>query len=216
MNRLLFIFLLLVASNSDAQRFSKIFGPRVAPRLNKTIPVNPATIKIVRDKWGVPHIFAPTDREVAYGLAYAMAEDNFAAMQELILPIKGRTGEYLGAQGAAVDFLYQTFRIDEIVERDFENSFSKEYLAVLDGYVQGANKYASLHKKDQLVKNLFPISTRDMIKIYALLQCVVCGVDKDVKAIVDNTIALGVDGPKGSNAYAFSPVKTTDGSTYSH
>jgi acyl-homoserine-lactone acylase len=28
--------------------------------------INPENIKIVRDKWGVPHIFAKTDPEVAY------------------------------------------------------------------------------------------------------------------------------------------------------
>jgi acyl-homoserine-lactone acylase len=35
--------------------------------------INPEHIQIVRDKWGVPHIFAKTDPEVAYGLAYAHA-----------------------------------------------------------------------------------------------------------------------------------------------
>ena len=43
--------------------------------------INPENIKIVRDKWGVPHIFAKTDPEVAYGLAWANAEDDFKTMQ---------------------------------------------------------------------------------------------------------------------------------------
>ena len=213
--KILVIFtLLLLTTQGQAQRLKQLFSPRVAPRLNKIIPVNPANIDIVRDKWGVPHIFAPTDREVAYGLAYAMAEDGFAAMQDLILAAKGRTGEYLGASGAAVDFLYQTFKIDEIVERDFNTSFSPEYLAVLDGYVQGLNKYALQHPKEQLLKDVFPITTKDLAKGYALALCVVCGIDKDIQAIVNNTIPLSVDGPKGSNGYAFSPAKTKDNSTY--
>ena len=29
--------------------------------------INPENIEIIRDKWGVPHIYAPTDVEVAYG-----------------------------------------------------------------------------------------------------------------------------------------------------
>ena len=33
-------------------------------------------IQIVRDSFGVPHIFAPTDAEVAYGLAWATMEDD--------------------------------------------------------------------------------------------------------------------------------------------
>ena len=42
--------------------------------------INPEKINIVRDQWGVPHIFAKTDAEVAYGLAYANAEDDFKTM----------------------------------------------------------------------------------------------------------------------------------------
>ena len=42
-------------------------------------------ITIARDTYGVPHIFAPTDPEVAYGLAWAHAEDDFTTIQTLIL-----------------------------------------------------------------------------------------------------------------------------------
>ena len=31
--------------------------------------IDPSNIDIVRDSYGVPHIFAPTDAEVAYGLS---------------------------------------------------------------------------------------------------------------------------------------------------
>ena len=43
--------------------------------------INPQDIDIVRDKFGVPHIYAKTDREVAYGLAWAHAEDDFKTIQ---------------------------------------------------------------------------------------------------------------------------------------
>lgn len=46
-------------------------------------------ITIARDSYGVPHIFAPTDPEVAYGLAWAHAEDDFKTIQTLILTGKG-------------------------------------------------------------------------------------------------------------------------------
>ncbi|MDP5120669.1 MAG: penicillin acylase family protein, partial [Spirosomaceae bacterium] len=39
--------------------------------------INPENIDIVRDKWGVPHIFGKTDAETSYGLAWANAEDDF-------------------------------------------------------------------------------------------------------------------------------------------
>jgi acyl-homoserine-lactone acylase len=44
--------------------------------------INPERIDIVRDQYGIPHIFGKTDAEVAYGLAWANAEDDFNTIQE--------------------------------------------------------------------------------------------------------------------------------------
>jgi Protein related to penicillin acylase len=43
--------------------------------------INPQNIEIIRDAYGVPHIYAKTDAEVAYGLAWAHAEDDFETIQ---------------------------------------------------------------------------------------------------------------------------------------
>ena len=47
-----------------------------------TAQVNTSNISIVRDKWGVPHVYAKTDKEAAYGLAWAHAEDDFKTIQK--------------------------------------------------------------------------------------------------------------------------------------
>ena len=39
--------------------------------------VNPQDVEIVRDEYGVPHIYGKTDADVAYGLAWAHSEDDF-------------------------------------------------------------------------------------------------------------------------------------------
>ena len=44
--------------------------------------INPDKIDIVRDAYGVPHIFSETDAELAYGLAWAHAEDDFKTIQQ--------------------------------------------------------------------------------------------------------------------------------------
>ncbi|MCA6433634.1 MAG: penicillin acylase family protein, partial [Cytophagales bacterium] len=54
--------------------------------------VNPSTIDIVRDKWGVPHIYAKTDAAVAYGLAWANSEDDFKTIQQGFLAGKAMLG----------------------------------------------------------------------------------------------------------------------------
>ena len=58
--------------------------------------VNPKNITIARDKWGVPHIYATTDAEVAYGLAWAGAEDDFKSAQVNLLAVRGRLAETKG------------------------------------------------------------------------------------------------------------------------
>ena len=40
------------------------------------------TVTIHRDKFGVPHIYGPTDASVVFGLMYAQAEDNFWQLEE--------------------------------------------------------------------------------------------------------------------------------------
>ena len=47
--------------------------------------IDPSKIDIVRDHYGVPHIFGKTDPEVAYGLAWAQAEDDFETIQQSML-----------------------------------------------------------------------------------------------------------------------------------
>ena len=58
--------------------------------------INPQNIEIIRDEWGVPHIYAPTDPEVAYGLAWAHAEDDFETIQFTMLGAKQMLGRHLG------------------------------------------------------------------------------------------------------------------------
>ena len=38
-------------------------------------------VEILRDTWGVPHIFGISDADAAFGLAFANAEDDFLTIQ---------------------------------------------------------------------------------------------------------------------------------------
>ena len=57
--------------------------------------VNTENIDIVRDQYGIPHIFAKTDAEVAYGLAWANAEDDFNTIQEAYLAGNGMLSKHI-------------------------------------------------------------------------------------------------------------------------
>jgi acyl-homoserine lactone acylase PvdQ len=67
--------------------------------------IDPSKIDIVRDHYGVPHIFGKTDPEVAYGLAWAQAEDDFETIQLSMLAGKAMLASYKGKEGASVGSL---------------------------------------------------------------------------------------------------------------
>jgi len=173
-------------------------------------------ITIARDIWGVPHIMAKTDAEVAYGLAWAQCEDDFVTLQELMAACKGMLGEIKGKEGLVADFGIKFMGLQEIVARKYEQDVTGKFKIYLESFVAGVNAYASLHPKEVLLKNLFPITGQDVIVGYLLGNMEVSHAGKDLAKILDGTIIkdLKSDVPKGSNAFAISKRKTTDNKTY--
>ncbi len=177
--------------------------------------VQPAAVDIVRDRWGVPHIFAKTDAGVSYGLAWAHAEDDFKTIQLGFLAGKAMLGQYAGKSGATVDYVIQFMRCRELVESRYEQDISPQFKSVLQGYCDGINSYAQLHPKEVLIRKVFPISPKDMLTYSVLQLAIAAGADEALKKIISGKMAA-VDAwkPGGSNAYAFNSSITEDGSTY--
>ena len=130
--------------------------------------VNPKNIDIVRDKFGVPHIFGKTDKETSFGLAWAHSEDNFKTIQETFLPAVSKLGSYKGKEGAVLDYLVQLLRCRNVAENQYKN-LSKQVIAVIEGYVEGINAFAKLHPEEVLMKNTFPMSVIDYLTGYNLV-----------------------------------------------
>ena len=57
---------------------------------------DPSSIEIIRDTWGIPHVFAQTDAGALYGLGYATAEDRGVQMVYSSRVIQGRLAEVIG------------------------------------------------------------------------------------------------------------------------
>lgn len=177
--------------------------------------INPQNIKIARDKWGVPHIFGKTDAEVSYGLAYANAEDDFKTMQQTLLIAKGMMGRLRGKDGAAIDYAAQLLHCREIVNEKYESSLSPDFKKLLNGYVEGINAYAKKHPSEVLVKGAFPIDVYDYMTSVTFSLCVISGADRELGNIFKGKVkVLDEFKAAGSNAFAVSSSKTTDGKTY--
>lgn len=174
-------------------------------------PIQPENITIVRDPWGVPHIYAPSDAEVAYGLAWANAEDDFYTMQELLFSVQGLAGREMGKEGAKRDFYVHALGIREAVEKN-RTQFSTEYLRYVDGYCQGINAYADAHRDEVRAKGSFPVATHDVLAGFVFAMSALTKGPGALSGVVDGSFD-GESPTYGSNAFAFNSAKTDDGGT---
>ena len=125
--------------------------------IKTTAQINPDRISIARDSFGIPHIFAPTDPEVAYGIAWAHAEDDFETLQMVVLSGKAKLGTALGRKGAEADYVIQLLRCRQTVDEQW-NSLSPDFLELIKGYVAGLNAYARKYPEKVKYKKAFPFT----------------------------------------------------------
>lgn len=176
--------------------------------------IDPSKIDIVRDSFGVPHIFAKADAEVAYGLAWAHAEDDFKSIQEVILPARGLMGKVLGKVGAAGDYAFALFRCKEVTEERW-NTLSPGFLQLVDGYIQGINAYAASHPGEVLHKKIFPVTAKEYIASSVLALTIFNGAGDALQRIFANKeFTIPEPDKKGSNASAVHPSKTATGEAF--
>ena len=176
-----------------------------------TPTINVSKITIARDSFGVPHIFAPTDPEVAYGIAWAHAEDDFTTIQTLLLTGKGKLSTYLGKKGAPVDFVVGLLNTKATVKAQI-NQMDPKFLAMVKGYLMGLEAYANAHPKEVLNKHVFPITIEEYLSATVFSVAVFCGVDKTLPKILNGTIPklAGFTG-EGSNTFAIHASKSASG-----
>ena len=176
--------------------------------------MEPANIDIVRDAFGVPHIFAKTDAEVAYGLAWAEAEDDFKSMQEVILPAKNLMAGVQGKKGAPGDYAFALFRCREITEEKW-NTLTPAFLKLIDGYLQGFNDYAKKHPEEILHKKIFPVTAKEYVASSVFAMTIFNGADQALIRIFNNKEWEAPElNKKGSNSAAIHPTKTTTGEAF--
>jgi acyl-homoserine-lactone acylase len=168
-------------------------------------------ITIARDSFGVPHIFAPTDPEVAYGIAWAHAEDDFTTIQTLMLTGKGKLSTYLGKKGAPIDFVVGLLNTKAIVQAQI-GQMDPKFLSLVKGYLMGLEAYGNAHPNEILNKHVFPISMEEYLSATVFSVAVFCGVDKTLPKILNGNIArlAGFTG-EGSNTFAIHASKSVSG-----
>jgi len=118
-------------------------------------------VKILRDTYGVPHIFGHSDADAAYGLAYAHSEDDFLTIQQVLLAARGDLATVYGPDSAPADYLVAFLRVWDVVDAEY-NNLRPETRAVVEAYADGLNVYAAHHPEETL-PGLFPVYGKDIV-----------------------------------------------------
>ncbi|MCM2256619.1 MAG: penicillin acylase family protein [Vicinamibacteria bacterium] len=97
-----------------------------------------APVEVVRDRWGVPHVFAADADGTAFGLGYAHVQDRLFQMETLRLVTQGRLAELFGARAVEVDRMFRTLDLHGLGQRQLARA-RPEVRAAFEAYARGAN-----------------------------------------------------------------------------
>lgn len=103
-------------------------------------------VEIVRDLYGIPHIYGTTDADVVFGLMYAQAEDDFQRIEMNYIEKLGRLAEVNGEKDIYNDLQIQI--LIDTAEAIKEYNASEPWLKkLLDAYAAGLNYFLLKHPK---------------------------------------------------------------------
>ena len=168
--------------------------------------------EIVRDEFGVPHIYGKTDADVAYGVAQAHAEDDFSTLQDVVAMARGRYGAIRGQDGAAIDFAYHLLDARGTAERRYP-LLPADTRALFEAYATGLNDYAAAHPGEVKLARLFPVGGMDVAAGFALRQPFFFGLGDVIGPLVEGKPLRPESGPPipaGAPAPSPSPAMTIE------
>jgi len=175
-------------------------------------------VTIIRDDWGIPHVYGKTDADAVFGLIYAQAEDDFNRVETNYLNAMGRLAE---AEGESR--IYQDLRMKLFIDPDSMRALyaaSPEWLQrLMDAWADGLNFYLYKHPevKPRVIAHFEP---------WMALTFSEGSIGGDIERINLNELAAfygggaanatpqGDDGaedePTGSNGIAIAPANTVN------
>jgi acyl-homoserine-lactone acylase len=128
----IFLFLLLIPIQLTAQNFSSTVISRWQTQSKN--------VSIIRDNWGIPHVYGKTDADAVFGLMYAQCEDDFKRVEMNYIEKLGRLAEVKGEPELYNDLLIQML----IDTTDAKNDYKKAPLwlqKLCTAFADGINYY---------------------------------------------------------------------------
>lgn len=99
-------------------------------------------VEIIRDRWGIPHIFASSDRDAYFALGWTMAQERLFQIDLVRRVSNGRLAEMMGPDVIEVDRLFRTVNIPGIARR-MATTAEPKVREALEAYRDGVNASAA-------------------------------------------------------------------------
>ncbi len=194
------------SSNADVQRWEQ----------------RAQNVTIVRDDWGIAHVYGDTDADAVFGVIYAQAEDDFNRVEVNYLNAMGRLAE---AEGEGE--IYRDLRMKLFIDPDSMRAMyarSPDWLkALMDAWADGLNYY--LHENPQVTPKVITHFEPWMALTFSegsiggdIERVSLRGLEEfygDADASQGDEMSAADDArfrePSGSNGFAIAPANTTDG-----
>ncbi|MBL4585835.1 MAG: penicillin acylase family protein, partial [Flavobacteriales bacterium] len=102
-------------------------------------------VRIIRDEFGVPHVYAQNIEDLVFAQGVLHAQDRLFQMELNRKLATGRLSELIGKDGIDTDRATRTFGFHRIAKED-EKLLDEETAPLLDAYLAGINNYISSEK----------------------------------------------------------------------
>jgi acyl-homoserine lactone acylase PvdQ len=128
-----------VASLLSLILLSLVFAPSAQPGATKD-----GDVEILRDEFGVPHIFALSLESAAYAAGYAQAEDRLEELLKNYRKAEGTMSEAFGPEWYRHDYIQRMWR-HAAISRERYNEVSPKMRASIEAYQAGIKQFMREH-----------------------------------------------------------------------
>ncbi|MFB0494372.1 acyl-homoserine lactone acylase PvdQ [Mucilaginibacter sp. OAE612] len=134
-----------------------VFAQKINQKEIKREKTLAKSVTIIRDNWGVPHIYGKTDAAVVFGLMYTQCEDNFKGIERNYLYQLGKQTEVDGETNLYTDVQLQLIADSADAIKDYKTS-APWFRKLLDAFADGINYYLYKHPevKPKVFKHFEP------------------------------------------------------------
>lgn len=135
---------LLLAGCAPEREAAAPFGAEELARWERAA----ARVEILRDRWGVAHVYGETDADAVFGALYAQAEDDFNRVETNYINALGRLAEAEGEAELFRDLRMKLFIDPEELKAQYEAS--PDWLrSLMDAFAGGLNWYLHTHPETE-------------------------------------------------------------------